>query len=97
MGELQVRDGGLVFFRESCFRQSGDVKRSSNPTHYRNPRDYFAIFDGVEVGLQRFSPGCGATHNAHKGVAKAMLLLAKFLKLSAYLARPTKGSSIVRT
>ncbi len=45
----QVQDGGLVFFRESCFRQSGDVKRSSNPTHYRNPRDYFAIFDGVEV------------------------------------------------
>ncbi len=46
---LQVHTGGLVFFRESCFRQSGDVKRSSNPTHYRNPRDYFAIFDGVEV------------------------------------------------
>jgi len=44
-----------VFFRESCFRQSGDVKRSSNPTHYRNPRDYFAIFDGVEVG---FGDGC---------------------------------------
>ena len=44
-----------MFFRESCFRQSGDVKRSSNPTHYRNPRDYFAIFDGVEVGLLRVS------------------------------------------
>ncbi len=45
----QVREGGMIFFRESCFRQSGDAKRSNNPTHYRNPRDYFAIFDGVEV------------------------------------------------
>ena len=45
----QVKDGGLIFFRESCFRQSGDAKRGANPTHYRNPRDYFAIFDGTEV------------------------------------------------
>ncbi|KAK9830089.1 hypothetical protein WJX72_009725 [[Myrmecia] bisecta] len=44
-----VADDGIVFFRESCFRQSGDKKRKSNPTHYRNPREYFAIFDNVEV------------------------------------------------
>jgi hypothetical protein len=24
-----------VFFRESCFRQSGDKARKNNPTHYR--------------------------------------------------------------
>ena len=42
-------DDGLVFFRESCFRQSGDRSRASNPTHYRNPREYFRIFDGVSV------------------------------------------------
>ena len=45
----QVKEGGTIFFRESCFRQSGDAKRSNNPTHYRNPRNYFAIFDSAEV------------------------------------------------
>ena len=25
----------MFFFRESCFKQSGDVARKSNPTHYR--------------------------------------------------------------
>lgn len=24
-----------MFFRESCFRQSGDKQRKDNPTHYR--------------------------------------------------------------
>ena len=32
---LQVVEGGIFFFRESCFRQSGDKQRKSNPTHYR--------------------------------------------------------------
>jgi SAM-dependent methyltransferase len=42
--------GGVLFFRESCFRQSGDKARGGfNPTHYRNPRDYFAAFDGAAV------------------------------------------------
>lgn len=44
-----VKVGGTIFFRESCFRQSGDKARSSNPTHYRNPREYFRIFDECEV------------------------------------------------
>ncbi len=44
-----MKEGGTVFFRESCFKQSGDAKRGSNPTHYRNPRDYFAMFDSAEV------------------------------------------------
>lgn len=41
-------DDGVVFFRESCFRQSGDRSRASNPTHYRNPREYFRIFDNAK-------------------------------------------------
>ena len=32
---LQLTEGGVVFFRESCFKQSGDKARKSNPTHYR--------------------------------------------------------------
>lgn len=47
-----MKEGGTVFFRESCFKQSGDAKRGSNPTHYRNPRNYFAMFDSAEVGAQ---------------------------------------------
>lgn len=46
-----LEDGGVVFFRESCFRQSGDKARKKNPTHYRNPREYFAIFDSVQQVL----------------------------------------------
>ena len=42
-------EGGCIFFRESCFRQSGDRARKNNPTHYRNPRAYFKIFDGVTL------------------------------------------------
>eukprot|EP00877_Chromochloris_zofingiensis_P011556 jgi/Chrzof1/6654/Cz19g04140.t1 len=41
-------EGGIFFFRESCFRQSGDRARKANPTHYRNPREYFRILDDVE-------------------------------------------------
>ncbi|XP_020105681.1 phosphoethanolamine N-methyltransferase 1-like [Ananas comosus] len=39
---LQV--GGYIFFRESCFHQSGDSKRKVNPTHYREPRFYTKVF-----------------------------------------------------
>ena len=46
-----LEEGGVVFFRESCFRQSGDKARKNNPTHYRNPREYFAIFDSVQQTL----------------------------------------------
>ncbi|XP_023633163.1 phosphomethylethanolamine N-methyltransferase isoform X2 [Capsella rubella] len=35
-----VKPGGYIFFRESCFHQSGDSKRKSSPTHYREPRFY---------------------------------------------------------
>ncbi|KAF3785384.1 Phosphoethanolamine N-methyltransferase 3 [Nymphaea thermarum] len=39
-----LRVGGYIFFRESCFHQSGDSKRKTNPTHYREPRFYTKAF-----------------------------------------------------
>ncbi|CAL9218135.1 unnamed protein product [Arabidopsis halleri] len=39
-----IKPGGYIFFRESCFHQSGDSKRKSNPTHYREPRFYTKVF-----------------------------------------------------
>ncbi|KAL4128878.1 hypothetical protein PRIC2_007858 [Phytophthora ramorum] len=42
-----LRPGGKLFFRESCFRQSGDVKRNSNPTYYRHPAFYVGAFGSV--------------------------------------------------
>lgn len=44
-----LSEGGILFFRESCFRQSGDKSRTNNPTHYRNPRQYFKLVDEAEV------------------------------------------------
>ncbi|KAM4721574.1 uncharacterized protein WCC33_007861 isoform 2-T2 [Rhinophrynus dorsalis] len=35
-----LRPGGYLFFRESCFHQSGDSERSFNPTVYRTPAQY---------------------------------------------------------
>ncbi len=40
---VQVEEDGIVFFRESCFRQSGDKARKSNPTHYRCALEYLAM------------------------------------------------------
>ncbi|XP_057472967.1 phosphomethylethanolamine N-methyltransferase [Actinidia eriantha] len=39
-----LKVGGFIFFRESCFHQSGDSKRKNNPTHYREPRYYSKVF-----------------------------------------------------
>ncbi|GLJ09388.1 hypothetical protein SUGI_0108210 [Cryptomeria japonica] len=39
-----VKMGGYIFFRESCFHQSGDHKRKENPTHYREPSFYLRTF-----------------------------------------------------
>ncbi|XP_024022156.1 phosphomethylethanolamine N-methyltransferase [Morus notabilis] len=39
-----LKVGGFIFFRESCFHQSGDCKRKYNPTHYREPRFYTKVF-----------------------------------------------------
>lgn len=39
-----LKVGGYIFFRESCFHQSGDHKRKHNPTHYREPSFYTKVF-----------------------------------------------------
>ncbi|KAE9613838.1 putative phosphoethanolamine N-methyltransferase [Lupinus albus] len=39
-----LKDDGYIFFRESCFHQSGDSKREYNPSHYREPRFYTKVF-----------------------------------------------------
>ncbi|XP_071785730.1 uncharacterized protein [Asterias amurensis] len=41
---------GFLFFRESCFHQSGNKKRDFNPTVYRNPAYYNAVFQGTVTG-----------------------------------------------
>ncbi|XP_041038019.1 phosphoethanolamine methyltransferase, partial [Carcharodon carcharias] len=47
-----LRPGGYLFFRESCFYQSGNLRRNFNPTVYRLPADYNHILtsgiDGPE-------------------------------------------------
>ncbi|XP_076860648.1 phosphoethanolamine methyltransferase isoform X2 [Brachyhypopomus gauderio] len=42
-----LRPGGYLFFRESCFHQSGDSKRDFNPTHYRSPAHYNHLMTSV--------------------------------------------------
>lgn len=44
-----VKPEGYFFLRESCFHQSGDHKRKSNPTHYRNPSFYTQIFKSLKI------------------------------------------------
>ena len=43
-----LRDGGYLFFRESCYHSSGDMKNSENPTFYRTPLQYTDLFSGVK-------------------------------------------------
>ncbi|XP_073710538.1 uncharacterized protein [Misgurnus anguillicaudatus] len=42
-----LRPGGYLFFRESCFHQSGDSKRDFNPTQYRTPAHYNHLMTSV--------------------------------------------------
>lgn len=44
-----LKVGGFIFFRESCFHQSGDHKRKNNPTHYREPRFYTKVFKECQM------------------------------------------------
>ncbi|CAN4100295.1 unnamed protein product [Withania somnifera] len=39
-----LKVGGYIFFRETCFHQSGDNKGKNNPTHYRDTRFYMKVF-----------------------------------------------------
>ena len=42
-----LKPGGRIFFRESCFHQSGNAPRAWNPTVYRDPRTYFRFFNSA--------------------------------------------------
>ncbi|KAH7440936.1 hypothetical protein KP509_03G016800 [Ceratopteris richardii] len=61
-----LKRDGFLFFRESCFHQSGDHKRKNNPTHYRQPSFYLKAFeecmvleeDGTYSELQLVSCKC---------------------------------------
>ncbi|XP_072840040.2 uncharacterized protein LOC110091757 [Pogona vitticeps] len=46
---LWLRPGGHLFFRESCFCQSGDRPRSFNPTLYRSPAEYNSFLATAHV------------------------------------------------
>ncbi|KAM7279531.1 hypothetical protein ACFE04_006665 [Oxalis oulophora] len=52
-----LKVGGYIFFRESCFHQSGDSKRTVNPTHYREPRFYTKL--DLKPGQKVLDVGCG--------------------------------------
>ncbi|KAF3650361.1 Phosphoethanolamine N-methyltransferase [Capsicum annuum] len=45
-----LKVGGYIFFRETCFHQSGDNKGKNNPTHYREPRFYTKVFQECNAG-----------------------------------------------
>ncbi|XP_047492053.1 phosphomethylethanolamine N-methyltransferase-like [Penaeus chinensis] len=42
--------GGHFFVRESCYHQSGNVKRNENPTLYRTPLKYCHMLHSVTAG-----------------------------------------------
>ncbi|PIK34240.1 putative phosphoethanolamine N-methyltransferase 3-like isoform X3 [Apostichopus japonicus] len=48
-----LKEGGFLFFRESCLHQSGNAKRQFNPSKYRSPELYNNLFQSVSV------PGTG--------------------------------------
>ncbi|XP_078392432.1 LOW QUALITY PROTEIN: phosphoethanolamine methyltransferase, partial [Cetorhinus maximus] len=48
-----LRPGGYLFFRESCFYQSGNLRRNFNPTVYRLPADYNHILTSGIDGPKR--------------------------------------------
>lgn len=51
---------GHVFFRESCYGQSGNAKRcSGNPTQYRDPSFYINMFRSIS--LSEVDPSTGQT------------------------------------
>lgn len=42
-----LREDGHLFFRESCYHSSGDMKNSDNPTVYRTPQMYTDLVSAV--------------------------------------------------
>ncbi|XP_078689244.1 uncharacterized protein LOC144920768 isoform X1 [Branchiostoma floridae x Branchiostoma belcheri] len=46
-----LKDDGIFFFRESCFHQSGNHRRSFNPTNYRRPSDYDSLIQSAGIPI----------------------------------------------
>ncbi|ESO87855.1 hypothetical protein LOTGIDRAFT_219756 [Lottia gigantea] len=44
-----LKEGGHVFIRESCNRQSGNKPRQNNPTNYREDIKYDAMFSAANI------------------------------------------------
>ena len=101
-----VKPGGHAFFRESCFRQSGDVSRAFNPSHYRHPSFYTSVFsqvrcrdpaDGVEYGLELVRTRNLETYVAVKGNKGQICWLWRKVPVAAFssdsVPAPAAGAS----
>ncbi|KAK2142169.1 hypothetical protein LSH36_988g00035 [Paralvinella palmiformis] len=52
-----LKEDGYLFFRESCYHQSGNVKRTVNPTRYRSPLEYTGALNMAMVQSEKGIPG----------------------------------------
>lgn len=50
-----LKPAGYLFIRESCYKSSGGIKRSKNPTFYRSPATYNALLQSVRL-IPQISP-----------------------------------------
>ena len=84
---VQLTEGGVLFFRESCFKPSGDKKRGNNPTHYR----YSGSEDAVKLWV--YSISILPCLHAMVAVALAMtqLLLESVTAMLGWLQANTAG------
>uniref|UniRef100_UPI00358DDC03 uncharacterized protein isoform X2 n=1 Tax=Myxine glutinosa TaxID=7769 RepID=UPI00358DDC03 len=72
-----LRPGGYLFFRESCFQQSGNAEREFNPTIYRKPADYNHTMEEVSSGPE--FPG-GERHGFDLVISKSVQVYVKMKK-----------------
>jgi phosphoethanolamine N-methyltransferase len=52
-----LKTDGYIFFRESCFHASGNIKNTDeNPTNYRSPKTYIDYFVSkvVEINGEKY-------------------------------------------
>ncbi|KAG6616327.1 Phosphoethanolamine N-methyltransferase [Phytophthora cinnamomi] len=86
-----LRPGGKLLFRESCFRQYGDIKRNSNPTYYRHPSFYVGVFGSLvskkengELGYFNLDSYTKATKRGAGGNDEAVATFQTFLDQHQY-------------
>ncbi|KAL3859677.1 hypothetical protein ACJMK2_009885 [Sinanodonta woodiana] len=54
-----LKKGGYLFARESCNHQSGDRKRTKNPTKYRDSHQYDAFYAATTIPSAKENKCCG--------------------------------------